>query len=212
MPSTNSDLHGSAPDKSPVALVLIDVINDMDFEEGERLLEHALPAARRIAELKKRAKELGVPVVYANDNFGRWRSDFREVVRHALESDVRGRPVAELLPPEEDDYFVLKPKHSAFFATTLDVLLDYLEVERLILAGFSGDVCVLFSVNDAYMRDLLLHVPSDCVASVSARSNQRTLAYMERILRVDSTPSTELDLAALRRGVGGENRGNAGGT
>jgi nicotinamidase-related amidase len=199
MPEKNSDLHGNAPDTSPVALILIDVINAMDFGGGERLLEHALPAAERIAELRVRAKRLGIPVIYANDNFGRWRSDFREVVEHVLEDGVPGRPVAELLRPEEDDYFVLKPKHSAFYATTLDVLLDYLEVRRVILAGFSGDVCVLFSANDAYMRDLLLNVPADCVASVSERSNQRLLAYMEKVLEVDATPSTELDLEAMLR-------------
>lgn len=202
MPTKHSDLHGNAPDTSAIALVLIDVMNDMEFEGGADLLEHALPAARNIAALKKQAKELGIPVIYANDNFGRWRSDFREVVAHVVEEDVRGRPVGELLKPDPDDYFVLKPKHSAFFGTTLDVLLDYLEVERLILTGFSGDICVLFTASDAYMRDLHLSIPSDCIASASPRSNKRTLAYMEKILDVDSTPSTDLDLRELRRRAG----------
>lgn len=201
MPAANPDLHGNAPDQSPVALVLVDVINDMEFEEGARLLEHALPAAERIAALAREARKLGVPVVYANDNFGRWRSDFREVLSHALEAGVRGRPVAELLRPDPEDYFVLKPKHSAFFATTLEVLLAYLGAKRVILTGFTGDICVLFTANDAYMRDLRLNVPADCVASASRRSNQRSLAYMEKVMGADTTPSPELDLAALRRGA-----------
>jgi nicotinamidase-related amidase len=199
MASKREDLHGNAPDKSPAALVLVDVINDLEFEGGERLLEHALPAARSIAALKRRAREAHIPVVYANDNFGRWRSDLNGVVQHCLEDGVRGQPVVELLRPEVDDYFVLKPKHSAFYATTLDLLLEYLEVKHLVLCGFSGDVCVLFSASDAYMRDYHLHVPRDCVASSNPRENARILAYMKRKLNADTAPSKEIDLAALRR-------------
>ena len=197
MPANNQDLHGNAPDTSAAALILIDLINDMEFEGGEDLLPHSLPAARRIAELKSRAKAAGIPVIYANDNFGRWRSDFREVVEHSLSDGVRGQPVVELLRPDENDYFVLKPKHSAFFATTLDTLLQYLGTRHLILTGVAGDVCVLFTANDAYMRDLHIHVPSDCIASISDEDNRNALAYMERVLGADITPSTELDIEAL---------------
>ena len=196
MPEKNQDLHGMVPDAAPVALLLIDVINAMDFDGGETLARNALPAARALAKLRQKAKALGIPVIYANDNFGKWRSDFREVVEHALE-DVPGRPIAELLKPEKDDYFVLKPKHSAFYATTLDTLLKYLGTRRLVMGGFSGDVCVLFTAGDAYMRDLHVHVPADCVASVSDEENHRALAYMRRVLDVRTAPSTALDLRAL---------------
>lgn len=196
MPEKNHDLHGMVPDAAPVALLLIDVINAMEFEGGDELARAALPAARRLAELRRQARALGIPVIYANDNFGRWRSDFREVVEHALD-DVPGRPIAELLKPDEDDYFVLKPKHSAFYATTLDVLLQYLGARHLVMGGFSGDVCVLFTAGDAYMRDLHVHVPSDCVASVHEEENRRALAYMRRVLEVRTAPSTALDLRAL---------------
>lgn len=198
MPEKNHDLHGMVPDAAPVALLLIDVINAMEFEGGDELARAALPAARRLAELRRQARALGIPVIYANDNFGRWRSDFREVVEHALD-DVPGRPIAELLKPDEDDYFVLKPKHSAFYATTLDVLLQYLGARHLVMGGFSGDVCVLFTAGDAYMRDLHVHVPSDCVASVHEEENRRALAYMRRVLEVRTAPSTALDLRALLR-------------
>ena len=73
-----------------------------------------VPMARNVASLKRRARQAGVPCVYVNDNFGRRRSDFRAQVEHCLKSDVRGRPLAELLRPAEDDYFVLKPMHSGF--------------------------------------------------------------------------------------------------
>ncbi|HEU0055322.1 MAG TPA: isochorismatase family cysteine hydrolase [Longimicrobium sp.] len=199
MPGQNHDLHGNAPDSSPVALVLVDVINDLEFPGGDRLEAPAVAAAERIAALKRRAREAGVPVIYANDNFGRWRSDFREVVDHVLHDGVRGRRLAELLEPDEEDYFVLKPKHSAFFATTLDTLLGYLGADRLVLAGITGDICILLTAADAYMRDLRLHVPADCVASIDAEENRRALDYIARVFDADTAPSDEIDFAALKR-------------
>ena len=111
----SKDLHGNAPDKSNVALLLIDIISDFEFEDGEKLFRYALPMARRIADLKKKAKRAGVPVIYVNDNFGKWQSNFRFLLDHALDKKVRGSKIAELLKPDESDYFVLKPKHSGFY-------------------------------------------------------------------------------------------------
>jgi nicotinamidase-related amidase len=153
MPTKNLDLHGSAPDKADVALLLIDVINDLDFPEADDLLRFALPMADRIAGLKRRAKAAKVPLIYVNDKFGRWQSNLQKIVEHASRPESKGRAIVERLRPEDDDYFVLKPKHSGFFSTTLDVLLDYLQVETVILAGIAANICVLFTANDAYMRD-----------------------------------------------------------
>jgi nicotinamidase-related amidase len=199
MPRRNHDLHGSAPDSSPAALLVIDMINDLEFEGGSRLLPRAVAAAKRIAVLKRRARERRVPVVYVNDNFGRWRSDFREAVEHCLHEGVRGQRLAELLRPEKEDYFVLKPKHSGFYATTLATLLDYLGVRRLILTGINGDTCVLATAMDAYVRDFELYVPGDCTTSISPAHNRSILAYMKRTLHADIRPSTRLDFASLRR-------------
>src|SRR6187549_3071455 len=102
MPARNRNLHGNAPDKADVALLLIDVINDLEFPEGDQLLRFALPMARQVADLKQRARRENVPVIYVNDNFGRWRSDFSAQVEHCLQDGVRGRPVVELLRPDED--------------------------------------------------------------------------------------------------------------
>jgi nicotinamidase-related amidase len=204
VPAKNEDLHGNVPDKAEVALLLIDVINDLEFSSGERLLKHALPAAEKLAELKRRAKRAGVPVIYVNDNFGRWQSDFNKLLKHCLEEDVCGRPIAELLKPDEDDYFVLKPKHSGFFSTTLDTLLEYLQVKILLLTGLTGDICVLFTANDAYMRDFHLVIPSDCVASSDADENRHALAHMGRVLKADTRPSTEINFDELKRRAAGE--------
>ena len=195
----NSDLHGNAPDSSAVALLLIDVINDLDFEGGEKLVRHALPAARVIAALKKRCVDAGIPAIYVNDNFGKWQSDFKKLVSHCLEDNTRGREIVELLKPAPDDYFVLKPKHSGFYSTTLDLLLKHLGAQTLILAGFTADICILFTANDAYMRDYRLVVPADCVASQKETENQRALKFLERVLKADVAPSTDTDLSTLSR-------------
>lgn len=204
MPAKNEDLHGNVPDKAEVALLLIDVINDLEFDGGAQLLEHALPMAEKIAALKRRARQAEIPVIYVNDNFGKWQSDFQKILNHCLEDDVRGRPVAELLKPDEDDYFVLKPKHSGFFSTTLDTLLEYLRAKTLILTGMAANICVLFTANDAYMRDFGLVIPRDCVASNTVEENEHAIELMEQVLKADTTPSAELDLEGLKRAQANE--------
>src|SRR5438105_7143365 len=184
MPAKNGDLHGNFPDQCPLALILIDVINDMEFDSGEALFRNALPAAKSLARLRRRAKDAGVPVIYVNDNFGKWRSDFRQQLGHLLEDGVRGEPLAQLLRPDDQDYFVLKPKHSGFYDTQLDLLIDYLQVKTVILAGFATDMCVLFTASDAYLRDLEIIVPPDCSASATMEHHQRALAQMSRALHV----------------------------
>lgn len=198
MTNASNDLHGNAPDSAPVALLIIDMINDLEFPEGPDFLSPSLDAADRIADLKRRARSLDIPVIYANDNFGRWRSDFNEVLEHCLNDGVRGQPLAERLRPEPDDYWVLKPKNSAFYATTLETLLTYLNVRTLILMGISADACVLFTANDAYVRDYTLYVPQDCVVAALPTYTKDALAYMKRVLKADITPSIELDLNKLQ--------------
>lgn len=199
MPEKNEDLHGMVPDKASVALLLIDVINDLEFEGAEQLLEHALPMAQCIAALKARAKEAGIPAIYVNDNYGRWQSDFTKLIDRCLDEDVRGKPLVEMLKPGEDDYFVLKPKHSGFFSTTLNVLLKHLQAKTLILTGVAGNICILFTANDAYMRDFSLVVPSDCVASNTREDNEYALRQMRDILKADITSSVRLDMERLQR-------------
>src|SRR6185295_1028842 len=123
-PAKNEDLHGNVPDKSPVALLIVDMINDLEWPGGDRMAEQVMPVARAIRDLRARAKELDIPVVYVNDNFGRWRSDQRALLEHCLTDDVLGRPMVAVVAPDDDEYyFVIKPKHSGFYSTTLDTLL-----------------------------------------------------------------------------------------
>ncbi len=188
------DPLGHAPEKSETALLLVDVINDFDFPAGDKLLRFAVPAARRIAALKRRLRERHIPTIYVNDNFGRWQSDFKKQVERCVSEDSPGAEVARLLIPDEYDYFVLKPKHSAFYSTSLDTLLAYLGARRLIITGFAADICVLFTANDAYMRDFALIVPADCTASESAAAHHRATHQMKRFLRADVRASRQIRL------------------
>jgi nicotinamidase-related amidase len=185
---------GTTNEKSTVVLLLVDVMNDFDFPEAPKLLKHALPAARKLAALKKRLRARNIPAVYVNDNFGRWRSDFRAQVERCISDDAAGAAVARLLIPAEDDYFVLKPKHSGFYASSLDVLLKNFGAKKLIITGFAADICVLFTANDAYMRDFEVVVPADCTAAETTDAKRRACAEMKRFLRADIRPSAQLRL------------------
>jgi nicotinamidase-related amidase len=200
MPVKSKDLHGNVPDQSGTALLLIDVVNDFEFENGEQLLPRALPVGKAIAELKRAAKQAGIPAIYVNDNFGKWQSDLNKIVSHCLEDEVRGKAFVEMVLPEEDDYFVLKPKHSGFFSTTLELLLEHLGARSLILTGIAGNNCVLFTANDAYMRDFKLFVPSDCVVSETEAENKYALEQMAKVLKADTRPSSLLNLEKLKAG------------
>jgi len=184
------------PDPTTTALLLIDVINDLEFAGGDDLLVHARPMAHQIAALKQLAKAAEIPVIYVNDNFGQWRSDFRRLVQYCCQSAVRGHEISRLLQPDEDDYFVLKPKHSAFYQTNLEVLLKDLKVTSLILTGMAGDMCVLFTAHDAYMRDFDIVVPAYCTASESLFYNEQALTLMQRAAKADITPFADRESVA----------------
>ena len=198
-PANNQDLHGNVPDDSSVVLILIDLINDFEFDGADQMFKNTLAIAQPIARLKKNAKAAGIPVIYVNDNFGKWQSDFRKLVDHCLEDNVKGKPIAQLLKPDERDYFVLKPKHSAFYSTSLDLLLRYLKADTVILTGIAGNICVLFTANDASMRDLKVFTPSDCIVSNTPAENAHALRQMRVVLKAAVAPSTDLVFRKRRR-------------
>jgi nicotinamidase-related amidase len=181
------------------ALLLIDVINDLAFDGSAALIQRAEPMASRLAALKRRASAAGVPTIYVNDNFGKWRSDFRKTVAHCVSRSSPGRRVSQRLKPTTRDYFVLKPKHSGFFGTTLDTLLETIRVRRVILTGIAGNICVLFTANDAYMRDLKIFAPADCIVSNTAEDNEHALRQIETVLKGNVTQSTRLTFDGGRR-------------
>ena len=155
--------------------------------------------ARRLAALKRRAGAAGVATIYINDNFGQWRSDFRKTVAHCTSRSSPGRRVALRLRPTSRDYFVLKPKHSGFFDTTLDTLLETLRIRRVIMTGIAGNICVLFTANDAYMRELKIFAPADCIVSNTAAENDHALRQIHTVLKGNIAESTRLTFRRGRR-------------
>ncbi len=191
-PARHSALHGNVADHARTALLLIDVINALNFPGSRELLPRALVMANEIAGLRRAAYARGIPVIYANDNFGRWRSSFDTLVDYCAKQ--RGRELVQKLMPRTRDYFVLKPKNSAFYATTLDLLLAHIGVETLILTGLLGNNCVLFTAHDAYLRDYKLIVPADCTASINPDDNSVALQQMKSVLKANVSPWREIAL------------------
>jgi nicotinamidase-related amidase len=171
-------------------LLIVDMISDWQFPDAEALLPGAKAIAPAIAALKRRCRERGVPVVYANDNQGRWRSDFRAVVQISLGG--AGADITRQLMPDDEDYFLLKPKHSAFFSTPLELLLQNLEARRLILTGVSSDQCILNTAVDGRMRDYEIEVPRDCIATQGDERQAWVLKHFTGSLNVPTPLSSEL--------------------
>jgi nicotinamidase-related amidase len=193
---------GKAPVAVPVsgtALLLIDVINDLAFDGSEAIVAQAESMAGPLARLKRRATAAGVPTIYINDNFGQWRSDFRRTVAHCTARSSPGWRVSRRLRPTAGDYFVLKPKHSGFFDTTLDTLLEALRIRRVILTGIAGNICVLFTANDAHMREYKILAPADCIVSNTAADNDHALRQIKTVLKGDIAVSTRLSFQSRSR-------------
>jgi nicotinamidase-related amidase len=176
------------PTPATDALLIVDMISRWDFPDAERLLRRAAAVAPNIARLAARCRRQRVPVIYANDNRGDWRSDYRQVLQHSLDAGGQAAAIAQLLTPDECDHVVLKPRHSAFHATPLLLLLQHLGVERVIVCGSTSDQCVLATALDAQVRGLQVVVPSDGCATKDAGRQRRLLALVSQALEIP-TPS-----------------------
>ena len=175
------------------AVLLVDVINSCSFEGGEALARNAQATVEPIVELCRRARAADVPVIYANDNYGRWTDTFAEIVERCREDDCPGRDIARALAPQDGDHFILKPKHSAFYLTSLDALLRQLGTERLVICGYAGDLCVLFTANAAHMREYEIAVPEDAIASEESEVNDAVLRMLRDRLSADTRPAAEVE-------------------
>ncbi len=184
--------NGAAPDRSAVVLLVLDMVSDFRFPGGAKMARAALPVARRIGRLADRARAAGIPVAFVNDGLGRWRSDFPGLVRHCAGAGSRGAPILEVLAPGPRDYAILKPRHSGFFATPLATLLEYIGAKTLILTGAAMHQCVLFTANDAYVREYRLRIPRDCVASATEPQRRLAARYFTSVLSADMRPSAKI--------------------
>ena len=171
------------------ALLLIDFINLFDFENAEQLAPRAVRAARRTAQLKARMQQRGSPIIFVNDNFGRWTSNFASLTQECLRRAGPSHEIAEVLAPDDGVLAILKPRHSAFYGTPLEFLLQELQIDHLVLTGITVDMCVFASAQDAYVRQYALRIPADCTAGFTAAQERSALAHMARTLKADTRPT-----------------------
>jgi nicotinamidase-related amidase len=172
--------------RSPRVLLLVDFINPLDFPGAEKLAASALAAARATLRLRERLQREKVAVVYANDNYGAWQSDFQSLVAQCgARADTSGE-IARLLAPRPGDITLLKPRHSAFYCTALELLLKEMGTRELVLAGVATDMCVQMTAADAFLRGFEdVWVPSDCNAAETPQAKSASLRYMKDVLKCD---------------------------
>jgi nicotinamidase-related amidase len=164
------------------ALLLVDVLNDFEHEDAERLLESFRARHAGFVRALGHARGEGLTVVYANDSFGDWRGDRPALVRRALEG--RGGELVQAIAPAEDDCFVVKPRYSAFDHTPLALILQEREIERLLLGGMSTEGCVAQTAIDARERGFKVSVLAEACATVDERVEQVALEYLEAVAGV----------------------------
>lgn len=174
------------------ALLIVDMINRFDFPGGAPLARNAWRIAPALAALRARFDEARAPVVYVNDNFTHWLGEFRDLVAQCVDAGGTPARIAGLLQPGPEHYYILKPKHSAFLATALPVLLAKLGVRRVVVTGIAADSCVLATAQDANMREYEVWVPADCVAAQTDPRRQRALALLRASQGASTTPSTQV--------------------
>lgn len=174
---------------SKTALLIIDMFNDFDFDSGDMLRTHTQVIVDPILKLKKHFKETDLPVIYCNDNFGQWKDSTEDIIDYV--KGTKGKQIALQIEPEDEEYFIIKPRHSTFFGTQLDILLRQLSVTKLILTGVATDICILFSANDAYMRDYDIYVPRDCVAAETLKRHESALTIINEALGIETSSVSE---------------------
>lgn len=195
-----------APHHSPAVLILIDVINHFEFPDGARVLRQASPIAPKLAHLKKRAQAAGMSTIYVNDNFGQWRSDVSKLLDYCIRPEAIGKSFVEQVQPDKTDYFVLKPMHSGFYQTPLEVLLRYLGASTLVLCGLATNSCIVCTAHDAKMREFELYVPVDCSAARTAKEHRQAIEHIRMMTSANVVPSGSLRLNEIVRGTANEPR------
>ena len=174
------------------ALVVIDMLNTYDFPDADKLVPSAADVVPNISSLIARAQDEDVPVIYVNDNYGDWNSSADEL----LDAGLKGKhpELVEPLRPPEEVSFVIKARHTIFYGTPLDHLLQSEEIDRLVLTGQVTEQCILYSALDAHVRHLDVAVPSDAVAYIHEDLHEAALKMMETNMSADVTPSGECRL------------------
>jgi nicotinamidase-related amidase len=165
------------------ALLIIDVINNFEFKHGKILAKKTVHIVNPLKQLKNYFKRHQLPIIYVNDHYNLWQANLNKIVKSC--TNPLSESILQEVKPDDDDYFLIKPKYSAFYGTALHTLLHQLHVNTLVLTGIAGNICVLFTANDAYMRDYQLIIPRDCIASVDDEDQYYALTMMKNVLKAE---------------------------
>ncbi|MBL3650095.1 isochorismatase family cysteine hydrolase [Bacillus vallismortis] len=176
--------------KADTALLIVDIINNFKFDMGESLAKKTEKIVPHILSLKEHARQNDWPIIYINDHYGLWQADIKNIQQEC--TNERSKDIIRQIAPEDADYFLIKPKHSAFYETALHTLLTELQVEHIIITGIAGNICVLFTANDAYMREYSITIPKDCIASNRDEDNEFALTMMENVLFAEITTEKQI--------------------
>ncbi|MDO4592393.1 MAG: isochorismatase family cysteine hydrolase [Comamonadaceae bacterium] len=169
--------------RSKNVLLLVDVINPLDFPTAHQLLPSAMQAAQAIAKLKQRLVRQGAACIYANDNYGTWHSEFSDILHACQELPGQRGKLARMLAPAPEDLVILKPMHSAFHSTPLQHLLMQIQAQQLIIVGLAADMCVMLSATDARMLGYRVWVPSDCTAAETPLRKEQALRQLQQVFK-----------------------------
>jgi nicotinamidase-related amidase len=159
------------------ALIVVDMLNTYEHEDGEPLKESARRAVPAIARLLEKAREQEALIVYVNDNHGDWTVGHSELIERARET--AGPELVDDIAPPDDVPFLLKARHSIFYETPIEYLLGQEEVGRIVLTGQVTEQCILYSVLDAHVRGRSCTVVRDCVAHIDDDLAKAALRMME---------------------------------
>lgn len=171
---------------SNTAVLFVDIINDFKFDGGDKLHDNTTAILPNLVKLKNFARENDLPLIYVNDHYGLWQADFNKIIDYCR--NEKSEELIDALKPGEDDYFLIKPMHSAFFQSPLQSLLTELGKTHLIMAGIAGDICILFTAQDAYMYKYQISVPENCMASEEKDNNEYALYLMKSVMDADLSP------------------------
>jgi len=172
--------------------LVLDLVSEFEFDDGRKILAAAKRIAPRISRLKARANAAEVPVIYVNDTAGKWESDRTSFVERCLAERARGRKMVRRIAPSPKDYFMFKPKHSAFYATPLVELLEELAAKELILTGLTSHQCVLFTAMDAHIRGYKVVVPRDCIGAAIPAQTRYALFVLKEALQAKTPASSSI--------------------
>lgn len=167
-------------DPGRCAALWIDVIGRFEFDGGRALAAQLAAAVPRFERLREALAAARVPLLFVNDNLGRWNEEFSTLVRRCQAAEGDAGLVARRLAPAPRDFFVLKPRHSGFYHTALPLLLEHLGVRELIVCGVATDICVAFTANDAHLRGYRIWLPEECAAAETRERHRGALRALRR--------------------------------